>query len=361
MTDAGGQGYSYDLNGNMDSGANRTISWNSENRPVSVIVNLAVLSSYLYNGTGAQVKQQTPQGTTYYFGRFAEKVDVGGTLKLIKYYYAGDLLIAKQDESGKYWFFRDQVDSVRVVTDAAGNLYSSYDYTPFGEASVTCGSLYPNCTNQPNAQQFGGHLQDGTGLLYMKARYYDPKLGRFLSADSIAPSLAQPQELNRYTYVLNNPVQYTDPSGHIACWPNGGCYATPDDPEWQDDWKYELIGTVTFPDGTTVNSYYFPDCDCSSVGDLLIDGRVSLSYSFDWVPTPEDTPDSQAESEEQTWQQSLIGAVEGLLGTPYDSPDDFPKSADCSGLIINGLAAAGFSMRDRTAAELMDPKVSPFF
>jgi hypothetical protein len=58
----------------------------------------------------------------------------------------------------------------------------------------------------------------------MGARWYDPALGRFISPDSIVPQPGNPQSLNRYSYVLNNPLKYTDPSGHEeectnrACW-----------------------------------------------------------------------------------------------------------------------------------------------
>lgn len=59
------------------------------------------------------------------------------------------------------------------------------------------------------------------GLLYYGARYYDAQLGRFISADTIVPSAGNPQSLNRYSYALNNPVRYTDPSGHCPETPRG--------------------------------------------------------------------------------------------------------------------------------------------
>ncbi len=53
-------------------------------------------------------------------------------------------------------------------------------------------------------------------MYFYNARYYDSLLGRFLSADSIVPSPANPQSLTRYSYVLNNPLRYTDPTGHFS-------------------------------------------------------------------------------------------------------------------------------------------------
>src|SRR6188474_516041 len=55
----------------------------------------------------------------------------------------------------------------------------------------------------------------GLGIYHYGARFYSPKLGRFLSADTIVPGYANPQNLNRYSYVLNNPLRYTDPTGHM--------------------------------------------------------------------------------------------------------------------------------------------------
>ena len=69
----------------------------------------------------------------------------------------------------------------------------------------------------------GQRLDSSSALMYYGARYYDPVLGRFISADSIVPSAGNPQGLNRYAYVYNNPLRYRDPSGN---WP------------WDDLWTW---------------------------------------------------------------------------------------------------------------------------
>lgn len=66
----------------------------------------------------------------------------------------------------------------------------------------------------PVDEQFTGQRLDSTGLYFYNARYYDPSIGRFISADTLVPSFANPQAFNRYSYVYNNPLKYTDPSGH---------------------------------------------------------------------------------------------------------------------------------------------------
>ena len=66
----------------------------------------------------------------------------------------------------------------------------------------------------------------GTGLVFMRARYYQPGLGRFVSADTIVPNPANPQDFNRYSYGANSPLVYNDPTGHMH-WPGGGGEARP--------------------------------------------------------------------------------------------------------------------------------------
>jgi len=95
------------------------------------------------------------------------------------------------------------------MTDALGNQEgSTVKYLPFGEARATI--------DIPTDKLFTGQRLDSTGLYYYNARYYDPTIGRFISADTIVQSMMNPQCLNRFSYALNNPLKYTDPSGHDA-------------------------------------------------------------------------------------------------------------------------------------------------
>ena len=62
--------------------------------------------------------------------------------------------------------------------------------------------------------KFTDQRLDDTGLYYCNARYYDVTIGRFISSDTIVPNPANPKAFNRYSYCLNNPLKYVDPSGH---------------------------------------------------------------------------------------------------------------------------------------------------
>jgi len=101
----------------------------------------------------------------------------------------------------------DHLGSASLATTAQGGVVSEMRYYPYGE--TRSGTL-------PTDYQFTGQRwEDGLGLYDYNVRYYDPLIGRFISADTIVPSAGDPQSLNRYAYVQNNPLKYVDPSGHI--------------------------------------------------------------------------------------------------------------------------------------------------
>jgi RHS repeat-associated protein len=89
-------------------------------------------------------------------------------------------------------------------------------YKPFGYQRWSSGTI-------PTHYQFTGQSFDqDTGLYFYNSRFYDPSLGRFIQPDMIVPEPSNAQALNRYAYVYNNPLNYTDPSGHSALWQGGG-------------------------------------------------------------------------------------------------------------------------------------------
>jgi RHS repeat-associated protein len=91
-------------------------------------------------------------------------------------------------------------------------------YLPFGDYRGTTPS------QTLTDQGYTGHKENmELGLIYMNARYYLPSLNRFISADTIVPDPQNPQSFNRYSYVLNNPVNFTDPTGHRECGASNDC------------------------------------------------------------------------------------------------------------------------------------------
>ena len=114
----------------------------------------------------------------------------------------------------------DHLGSTSLTTDSAGNVISELRYTAWGEVRTQAGTTSTSYTytgQYSNTADFG--------LMYYNARWYDPSLGRFTSADSIVP--AGVQGYDRYAYANNNPVRYTDPSGHCIGDGDDWCYEAP--------------------------------------------------------------------------------------------------------------------------------------
>lgn len=104
--------------------------------------------------------------------------------------------------------------------DGAGALARRWEWEPFGTARAESG------TTQARFGYGGEERDDETGLVNLRARYYDPAIGRFLSRDSLAGAATLPQSWNRYSYTENDPINHLDPSGHAkerrkVKWPMG--------------------------------------------------------------------------------------------------------------------------------------------
>jgi RHS repeat-associated protein len=217
---AGDLRYQYDANGNMthisetggSSPRQKSVEWNFDNQPSVIEDFYGVWTNIRYDAWGDRVSRERSGDITYYFGPYFDlHITPSGQIEPTKYYFAGVTLMARRDSTGTYWYHQDMLGSTRLLTDQNGAVVQSYDYAPFGETSSTSASFSNNI-------QYTGHRTDAeNGLIYMNARYYDPQLGRFISADSLIPSLFNPQALNRYSYVNNNPISNMDPTGHQSC------------------------------------------------------------------------------------------------------------------------------------------------
>ncbi len=107
-----------------------------------------------------------------------------------------------------YYLLGDHLGSTSITANADGGKQAELRYKAYGESRYAWGDT-------PTSFRFTGQREDDTiGLYFYNARYYDPLLGRFIQADTIVPNPAEPQDLNRYSYVRNNPLRYIDPSGH---------------------------------------------------------------------------------------------------------------------------------------------------
>ncbi len=209
--------YTYDGNGNMTAGpdftdptqtATRAITYNADNLPTNIAWTKAatVTSAFTYDGSGTRVKKAIQGGsTTWYIGSHYEKKDSTYT----KYIFAGGTRIAKVTTSGYHILHGDHLGSSTVISDSSGAIAESTEYNPFGTTRTHSGATL---TNYKYTDQ---ELDPETGLYNYGARYYDPMIGRFISPDPIVQAPFNPQSLNRYSYCINSPLMYVDPSGNI--------------------------------------------------------------------------------------------------------------------------------------------------
>jgi RHS repeat-associated protein len=214
----GVQRYAYDANGNMtqrdrdgDGAYDQALTFTAENK-VQTVTEGGEETTFTYDGNGARVKKEDSSGTTYYVGGLYEKMAAGGVVTTTSYYYAAGQRVAMRTTVGVSttvtYLHGDHLSSTSLTTDAAGALVARVLYYPYGETRYTEGTLTTDYgyTGQRN--------EAGLGLMDYGARFYDPTLGRFVSADTIVPEPANPQDWNRFAYVSNNPLKYVDPSGH---------------------------------------------------------------------------------------------------------------------------------------------------
>jgi RHS repeat-associated protein len=120
--------------------------------------------------------------------------------------------LAQQNGSRTDYFLPDALGSVRQLATQDGNIGLTQSFDPFGNPFSAMG---------PGASSYGyaGEWADATELQFLRARYYSPGQGRFLSHDPFPGLLEQPATLNPYVYVFNNPLLYTDPSGEFVFLP----------------------------------------------------------------------------------------------------------------------------------------------
>lgn len=200
---------------------------------------------YRYDGLGRRVRKEvndlvTPANSIakrfYYLeGNLHAESNVGSnTLTALYLHEPGRLdqpVLTLQDinkdgvfdsQTELLFYTRDALGSVRELVKKDGSVAQRYDYTAYGETSVT----QPGGGQAiPNPYAFTGREYEAeTGLYYYRARYYDPEIGQFLSADPIGFGGG---DVNLYRYVWNNPQRYTGPKGLCVPTPFGGCFPGP--------------------------------------------------------------------------------------------------------------------------------------
>ncbi|KYF48056.1 hypothetical protein BE08_29955 [Sorangium cellulosum] len=206
------------------------------------------------------------------------------------------------------YLHRDNPGSIDVITDASGGVYDRRSYQAWGNRRLpTWDSAAPSSFgSSPVRQGFTGHEgDDELGLINMRGRMYDPVIGRFLTPDPLVANPLSGQSFNPYTYVLNNPLAYVDPSGFRPEYES-----PPVDPEHANDPEVQRIlasGCLGLECSRPIHNQVEDSREAAEVGVVAPPVDVNIyGTSSGYVPEPvASTPD-------QSTRGSVVG--EGLLG-----------------------------------------------
>jgi RHS repeat-associated protein len=207
---ANGMWFTYDQNGNVVFRSRQRLDYDVNNRLYRVINTNGTVVTFGYDANGSRLWESS--------GTNALQVWIGGNYEekqglTLYHIYAGDRLVATFDKTKTnlfQYYHPDDLTSTSIQTDTNGAVIQHYEYSAFGQSRYT-----QNTNTTKVSRRFTSQiLDDGTGLYFFNSRYYDPILIRWIQGDTIIPDLSNPQSYNRYSYCGNNPLRYTDPSGH---------------------------------------------------------------------------------------------------------------------------------------------------
>ncbi len=216
--------YAYDANGNMTSSPSGTVAWTSFNKPSSITRN-GNTQTFQYGPELQRIYKEGGGDNTRYVGKtYERKWKDGGEIH--KYYIgAGSATVEVTKQGSTFtnqYLHTDHLGSPDTITDDNGNVIERMSFDPWGQRREVDWTFAPILPTSNTTRGFTGHeMDDEVGLINMNARIYEPVLGRFLSPDPTIPDPSNLQAYNRYSYVYNNPLALTDPSGF-----------EPNDPKW---------------------------------------------------------------------------------------------------------------------------------
>ena len=196
--------YTYDMQGNMLSDGDRQYSYDVRNRLAEVRTADGSWQKNHYDGEGLRAELEE-NGRLVRFIYDGDKAVLEGTDENTIRHIRGYELVSSDSEAAKtyYHYASDELGSITHVTDEDGNVLNRYEYDAFGNFTLKEETV-------ENRFGFAGEQYDpAANLYYLRARFYNPVIGRFIQEDTYYGD-----GLNLYTYCHNNPVGYVDPSGH---------------------------------------------------------------------------------------------------------------------------------------------------
>lgn len=209
---AGSENFTYDNEGQLATGHGVGYAFDYEHR----LTGVGNVAQYRYDGIGNRLEATRNNVTTRYIydlhGNLIAEADGANTIA--RYYIHGLGLLSLVTPAGAtYCYHFNQIGSTVALTDMNQAMANQYAYTPFGEIANQTETIVQPFTFVGQM----GVMAEPNGFYYMRARYYDPEVRRFISEDPIG---FEGGDLNLYVYAGNNPAMFADPSGldKISFW-----------------------------------------------------------------------------------------------------------------------------------------------
>jgi len=213
-----GDQFSYDVRGRQDSGGGRKITYSQYDLPRKIVTHTGT-TQFEFDELGSRARKvrsgDVDAATVYVPGLYESRTDPAGELHV--FYVSGEPGVVAQvtyagAETVRRYIVADAIGSATVVLDENGGVIEKAYYDPFGGRVDLIGK--PIADPDPlTTLGFTGHEHDEDGLINMRGRIYDRRQYRFLTPDPLVANPLFGQSYNPYSYVQNNPLRYTDPTG----------------------------------------------------------------------------------------------------------------------------------------------------
>ncbi len=275
LTQDGNTTYTYNANGSRITktlnGSTTNYSYDFDEQLTQVASPTTGTSSFSYDGSGRRVSRTNGgMTTTFHFSGSSITTEKQGANVVAHYVYGANRV--SRDASGSYeYYHNDGLGSTRQLSNDNQSLTQTTTFDAFGNIESSAGS-------SSNAYKYAGqwgYRNDGDdGLMHVGARYYDPLVGRFISADSYLGEMGNPQSLNRYVYCEGDPVNGVDPSGRRPVWVNRVAKLIQEAVEFctpSTTGAWVLTGSLTIVGTITAWPYILNDQPSPGIGGVLGD------------------------------------------------------------------------------------------
>ncbi|GIG34834.1 RHS repeat-associated core domain-containing protein [Cellulomonas pakistanensis] len=368
VTQAGAGGaatssYAYDAAGNTTTrnvagAAGQTLKWDAEGRLESITQGTTTVMQALYTADGDRLIRRQGGVTTVYLPG-GQELSLTTATKVVK--------------GTRYYSFDGQ--NIAMRTGMSGSTVSSLVADPHQTATISIANTTKAVTQRrtdpygnargtatgtwPGDRGFLNKVQDSSGLTQVGARYYDAKIGRFISVDPVF-DMASPQQWGAYSYADNNPVSFSDPTGLLSLGKMWSSAKKKASSAWKSTTRFvkkyqaEIVGGVT--GAVVTGGCLFVTAGAGSVGCAALGGAAAGAATNLWRSKVQKTQAfSWASLARDTGMGALAGAAGGVLGkvaaaaAPAIRQGVAAAAARASGAVTSGARAAVATVRSRVS------------